>query len=706
MFGMGTNIESQHAGDLRFAWTHGPAKGLLVISTCLGSVCAQIDLARAADPILIPLQHVADEDGDDGDDAPAAGDDGTSDDGDSDASDDEDDSASDDEDGDDDEVGYDRLGIMVGINDSEPRLYEFDTGSDELNAEIDSNIPGVKPVRGSKPEMYAYGNGTYGDWVQQVQFGSLSYYDPDDPSEPVATFDGGYGAGQVVDYVYTKDYDGFEDLNVTQKPVGRSGGEPVYADLDARQKMQNGEPADEPPLYGIFGAGNFIDEGDHTTAPGSQTQSGYVISANANLGEDTTPGCAPCLILNLTPNLRSQFTALTPWGKMDYQGYQKKFPHSGANTSTQFEGSYSYTISFDDDNGDRQSVDFESSILFDSGTPNFLYPTQRNVITTLKDKGFDLEEDSDSDVGFSLYGFDDGMNNLDYDDVDISRLSNEDEGGDVVLGLPFFHLNTIMYDLENRMTAYSPYFVSVDNFATGAADEDVMQLSHVTSDMGSYGWLGLAGVISGDNSFVVEAGGVVRMTNANTYTGATYIETSGFLSLAGTGSIEQSSSVVVNGVLDISQKGNHLKQWGVPDSQNDAVFRSLSGTGEIHLGARRLVLTDADGRFEGAITDYEGSIADYGDSDENLGGGLVLNGGKLTLSGENDYSGLTEVAAGAELHVSGSLTGDVSVSGLLVVDGEVSGNVTVKEGGTLTGSGTVGNVTNEGGQAELMSVDQ
>ncbi|MER8884259.1 hypothetical protein [Mesorhizobium sp. M0816] len=81
----------------------------------------------------------------------------------------------------------------------------------------------------------------------------------------------------------------------------------------------------------------------------------------------------------------------------------------------------------------------------------------------------------------------------------------------------------------------------------------------------------------------------------------------------------------------------------------------------------------------------------------------MVAGGKLTLSGKNKYSGMTEVAAGAELHVTGSLTGDVSVSGLLVVDGEVSGEVMVKEGGTLTGSGKVGTVTvAEGGKADPM----
>lgn len=62
---------------------------------------------------------------------------------------------------------------------------------------------------------------------------------------------------------------------------------------------------------------------------------------------------------------------------------------------------------------------------------------------------------------------------------------------------------------------------------------------------------------------------------------------------------------------------------------------------------------------------------------------------------------MTEVAAGAELRVTGSLTGDVSVSGLLVVDGEVK--VTFKEGGRMVGSGKIGSVAvAEGGKSDTM----
>ncbi|WP_353826283.1 lysozyme inhibitor LprI family protein [Mesorhizobium sp.] len=620
----------------------------------------QTGLAQAADSIAIPLQHVVRHLGTGSD-----------------------------------EVIYHRLGIMMGINGAKPRLFEFDTGSDEFNAEIDSSVPGVKPVHGSKPEMYPYGNGTYGAWVQQVRFDSLSYYDPDNPSEPVVTFDGGFSAGRVIDYVFTKDFGDFEDANVTQKPVGHHGDTPVYADLDARKSMQNGEPGNEPPFYGILGTGDFIDKGDESAAPGSQTQSGYVISANADLGKKkATLGCAPCLTLNLSPSLRSQFTALMPWGELDYEFRQRRFPRSGANASNQYEGSYRYTISFDH-KGKKQSVDFSGPALLDTGTPNFIFITTESILDKLESRGFKIEEFGDELVDFKFFGFGDSINNHEYDDVDIFRQSDEVGGNGVILGMPFFQSNSIMYDLENRTTAYSPYFVSAANFTADAAAEDQVQLNRATSDAGSKGWLGLAGIISGAGDFTVEKDADVRITGANTYTGKTQIAADGYLTLAGPGSIEHSSRVIVDGVLNIDQKGNYLEPWGVAHSKNDTAIRNLSGKGKVYLGAGKLILTAADGQFDGTIADYD----DAGD----MGGLVIAGGGKLTLSGMSKYSGVTEVASGAELRVTGVLTGDVSVSGLLVVDGEVSGKVTVKEGGRLTGSGTVGSLTvAEGGKADPM----
>lgn len=591
--------------------------------------------------------------------------------------------------------GFDTLGIFVGINGSKPRVFELDTGSDEFNAQIDAQTPGIAPTPGSNPGMYAYGDGSYGYWLQSVRFDRLSYYDPADLSRPVATFDGGFTAAQVLDYVYTGDYDGLKNLDVSSKPVGTHNGAPLYADMGLRRKIQGGQPVHRSVLYGIFGVGDNIGSSIGSSAIGGRTKSGYVISANANMGDKATPGCAPCLILNLTPAIRSQFSAVMPWGKLDYtdEDYLAQFPVSGANASNMDEGAYSYSFSFEVA-GKKRTVDFKGPILFDSGTSDFVYPNESLVIKRLKAKGFDLKENTDGKVDLTIGGFGDSTDDLEFDDVVISRLSDEADGNGVIIGLPFFQSNAVMYDLENRATAYSPYFVSAQDFTTGPAG-NLVQLGQVTSEMGSGGWLGLAGGISGEGDFRVLKKAIIRLTGLNTYTGKTLVDVDGFLHLAGPGSIARSSGVMVEGVLNIEQKGNHLPSWGVADAQNDAVIRNLNGSGTVYLGPRRLVLTAASGNFSGSISDVD-------DADGSQGGGVVLTGGNLTLSGKNTYTGVTEIGTGAQLHVTGTLAGDVSVAGTLVVDGEVSGQVTVAAGGTLRGSGKTGRVTvAEGGTSTI-----
>ena len=61
---------------------------------------------------------------------------------------------------------------------------------------------------------------------------------------------------------------------------------------------------------------------------------------------------------------------------------------------------------------------------------------------------------------------------------------------------------------------------------------------------------------------------------------------------------------------------------------------TLSGDGIVTLGAQTLTLTDASTTFSGAI---DGT------------GGLTLTAGTETLSGDNLYSGLTEISSGATL---------------------------------------------------------
>lgn len=153
----------------------------------------------------------------------------------------------------------------------------------------------------------------------------------------------------------------------------------------------------------------------------------------------------------------------------------------------------------------------------------------------------------------------------------------------------------MMFDLENRITAFTPYFVTASGFSTDAG-VNIPHLGVVNGDVGSVGWVGLAGNLSGQGDFTIEKDSNVRMTAINTYTGATRIAKDGYLHLAGLGSIEKSAHVFNEGNLFIDQKGAYMTQWGVDKSFGDAVIRDISGGGDIVLGSRRLVVTAATGR--------------------------------------------------------------------------------------------------------------
>lgn len=623
----------------------------------LGAVTGTASVALAdiaADPTVIPLQHVRNQEGD-----------------------------------------MNRLGIMVGVNDGPARLYMFDTGSDQFNVQIDPNTTGVTRVPGTAPQAYAYGDGTYANWVQRVQFDSLSYYDPEDTSARVAKYGGGYQAAKVLDIVYTKDYLDFKKKRVSKDPVGYGTDEnsnriPYYADLDIHQRIQNGEPGEEPPFYGVFGAADFLAS---TSAPssaiGGRTKSGYIISANANLDTGATPGCAPCLLIDLDSSLRAQFTSFVPWGKKSDENSRDTFPGSGANASTQ-EGKYN--LEFRAGDGNVSVSKEEVAVLLDTGTPfgGILYVSQAKF-DKLNEAGV-VKEYADAKGEYYIPSLKISAPNgqpISFDNVSVSKQSDAaPEYINFIAGLDFFRDTSVMYDLENKATGYTPYFVSANNFTTGAAADGSLQLNRITAHIGNEGLLGIAGVISGSGDLTLDPKTDVRMTNVNTYTGATYINHDASLSLAGLGSIERSAKVAADGTLDISEYGNANKYWGIPESENDAHIRSLSGgsTGVVSLGNQTLVLTAANDVFAGRINDLD-------EEKKHYGGGLVVAGGVQTLSGKNDYSGMTTVGSGAGLLLAGSIKHDVTTSGLLGNDGQIGGLAQANKDGVIVGAGSFGAIS-------------
>jgi outer membrane autotransporter protein len=623
-------------------------------------VCAALAIApgvaAAADPLLIPLSHV-DTKYDDG------------------------------------SVSR-RLGISVGINGEQPRLYMFDTGSDQFNAQLgptDRQVPGAKP---DGPEgFYGYGtDGTYGYWLQQIHVGQLTYFDPANPSVQGVTpaGKGGYFLGRVLGWAYVKGSAAAEGKRLSLDPIGYkddgNGGKiPLYADLDTQERIEQDQPGDEPPFYGTFGAGNFIGDDVKSNALGAQTKSGYIVAANDT---ETTPGCAPCTILNVNRSLKSQFTTIIPWNIEDHAGYKPTFPGSGGNASVQYEGRYTLTFVV---NGVEKTVTFTGPVMLDTGTGDAAFLTNKKAVEDLAAQGLDVPENGNIELKSLKIASADGTGDVvTLDGAVVSRQQDESAGDGLVIGLPFFLQNSVMYDLEDKATGFTPFFVSANNFTTDASRLGQLALSRVTSDMGS---LGLAGVISGKGDFTLAPEAEVRLTGVNTYTGATRIGPKAVLHLAGPGSIEQSATVEVNGLLDISQHGNYNPIWGLPDALNNPVIRSLDGgkDGFVYLGSRTLVLSQANGNFAGTITDTSE------DNPKSLGGSLTIAGGRQVLSGESAFTGPTTVSPGAALWLTGSLASNVTTAGLYIADGRTDGSVTVKGNGTLAGSGTVGPVVAEDG---------
>lgn len=169
---------------------------------------------------------------------------------------------------------------------------------------------------------------------------------------------------------------------------------------------------------------------------------------------------------------------------------------------------------------------------------------------------------------------------------------------------------------------------------------------------------GIAGGTGGN--LAIASGATQQLFGTNTYTGITTIASGGELDLinlgGSDGSIATSSNVVANGIFNIQ---------GLSGGSS---IRSLSGSGNVNLGANTLTITAGHGTFAGVI------------GDGGAGGGLTVTGGTQTLTGANTYTGTTTINGGT-----------------LVVDGSIVSASTVNVGGTLAGSGTVAGVLVNGG---------
>ncbi len=185
----------------------------------------------------------------------------------------------------------------------------------------------------------------------------------------------------------------------------------------------------------------------------------------------------------------------------------------------------------------------------------------------------------------------------------------------------------------------------------------------------------VASPFSGIGSLTKTGAGTVTFATAQAYTGETLIQ-SGTLALTNTGSLANSSRMVVDGTLDVSGIG-----------AGGTTIQFLAGSGTVTLGAKNLVIANASSIFSGSI---------------NGSGAVAINGGTQILTGTNTYTGGTVIGAGSFLRIgdggtSGSITGNVINDGTLAFNrsddfsffGNISGagDLSKLGGGTLVLSG-------------------
>ena len=606
-----------------------------------------------------------------------------------------------------------RLGINVGINGGQPRLYLFDTGSALFNAAYTPAFwPGIAPsnnagtgnapvttVTNGSGVQYCYGANLAScrGWQGNiVQVGQVSFYDASSTLVSSLSASPGY----QVNAVYNQYIGGAATL-ITGTAV----------------------PVEEGVFYGVFGAGQFTTQLGNYTAGGVLGQTmvsgpniiaqGYVVAANgqANPASAAVPAatpnvplpgangvnvliggsrqsvtsCSPCVTLGLTPQMLGQFapfmpggttaTGLVPWDRTGPSFPNPYGTGTGNNSSTEF--GYRFSVMLASPTG--VTALSQASTLLDTGTGGLTLASALNKAGISTSNGQFVQGGVTLTANglagnSSIAGLPSSISVLqDPNYVPITYQATFDAGLNGAgttntLGLSFFLQNSVMFDLTNQAVGYTPFFVTDANLVTTANGPLVVDGTNVA--------LGLAGIISGPGGVTVNSGGALQLSATNTYTGVTTIagpsggSAAGKLLISGPGSIAASAGVVNNGVFDIS------RAWPlVSTGVGSVAVQTLSGTGVVYLGANNLTLSNASTTFNGTLSD--------GGSYPGTGGSVTLTGGAFTLAGSGVYTGGT-IGSGGTFTVSGSLIGGLGVG--------QNGTFTVAPGGVMnTGAATTFN---------------
>ncbi len=244
--------------------------------------------------------------------------------------------------------------------------------------------------------------------------------------------------------------------------------------------------------------------------------------------------------------------------------------------------------------------------------------------------------------------------------------------------------------------------------------------------------------IAGGAYLTVSGGGLVTVTNSNSYTGGTNIS-SGTLKVGNGGNSGSigSGDIVVNGALIYSRSDSVTTLSTITGSgsvtQQGPGLMTLAGinayTGATNVSGGTLQIGNGDSATlaspsvnlsnSGAIAFNHSTTVNYGGAITGAGSVTKAGSGSLTLTGADTYSNGTTVSggtlnlsaagtvgggaivnSGAYLYANSPIIGAATINGGFLYTGSSLGSVTVKNGGLLGGTGSAGAVSVTSGSIE------
>ena len=237
--------------------------------------------------------------------------------------------------------------------------------------------------------------------------------------------------------------------------------------------------------------------------------------------------------------------------------------------------------------------------------------------------------------------------------------------------------NTIATSTSLTMTsstfALNGFNETVNNLASGAASTITLGANALT--VGGANSTTFGGIISGTGTLTYAGTGILSLTNTNTYTGATTINTGGTIN-GTTTSIASTSNVVDNGTLQFTNSGA------------GTYTKVISGTGAVQILGGTVTLSGAN-TFGGNLLVGGGGTLAGAVTAEDLGTSITFNAGTIQAGGALTTANAVALTGNGTIDSNGNavgLTGAITGAGSLTKIG--TGNLTLSNAGDTYSGGT------------------